>query len=115
MNEILYKIEKISSLLGLKFLTRNPYPAWKFNSNSIIQNVLKDSYKELFGEVIKVQAVHAGLETGVFIEKMPYLDIIAYGPNAYELHNPKEHMNIPSCFKTWDVLVKTLENIIHYY
>lgn len=115
MKEIQCKIEKISKLLNFKYLVRNPYPEWNYNSNSMIQNVFKDSYKELLGDDVKIQAVHAGLETGVFIEKMPYLDIISYGPNAYELHNPKEHMNITSCFKTWDVLAKTLENTIDYY
>ncbi len=109
------KIEKISKLLNLNYSTRDPYPEWNYNDQSIIQNVFKDSYKELLNKDINIKAVHSGLETGIFIERIPKLDIIAYGPNAYELHNPKEHLYIDSCFKAWDVLVKTLENTIKYY
>ncbi|MGL5712810.1 MAG: peptidase dimerization domain-containing protein, partial [Paraclostridium sp.] len=113
--EIENVIENISNVLGFNYSTRDEYPEWNYNHNSIIRNVFLDNYKDLCKEDMKVEAIHAGLETGILMEKIPELDIVSYGPNAYELHNPKEHLNIPSCFKVWDVLTNVLENTINYY
>lgn len=111
--EIERKIEIISNLLGLEYSTRDEYPHWSYKNDSILQNLFRDTYEELFNESLKVKMVHAGLETGVFLGKNKNLDVVSYGPNAYELHTPKEHLNIPSCIKSWDMLVKVLENTIN--
>ncbi|MGL6107767.1 aminoacyl-histidine dipeptidase [Romboutsia sp.] len=109
------KIEKLSKLLEFRYSTRDAYPEWNYNDKSIMKDIFLYSYKDIFKNEMKIQAVHAGLETGIFIEKIPNLDIVSFGPNAYELHNPNEHLNIPSCLKSWDILTKALENIINYY
>lgn len=35
-------------------------------------------YKEMFGKDVKVEALHAGLECGIMIAKIPGLDCVSF-------------------------------------
>ena len=61
---------------------------------------------------MKKKAAHAGVECGIFCKKMPYLDIVSIGPTMYEVHTPNEHVSINSAIRTYEFLVKILENMI---
>ncbi len=87
------------------------YPGWKPNPSSEILKVASDVYRDLFGEEIRVKAIHAGLECGLFLEKAPRLDMISFGPTMRGVHSPDEKLNIPSVAKFWKHLVALLENI----
>ena len=87
------------------------YPGWKPNPKSEILTVAADVYRELFGEEVKVKAIHAGLECGLFLEKAPRLDMISFGPTMRGVHSPDEKLNIPSVAKFWKHLVALLERV----
>jgi dipeptidase D len=53
---------------------------------------------------MKIKAIHAGLECGILVEKMPYLDVISYGADMFNFHTPEEHFSIPSVERTWDYI-----------
>ena len=61
---------------------------------------------------MKKEAIHAGLECGVIYKKMPNLDIVSIGPNVYDVHTPDEHISISSAIRTYEFLLKILENMI---
>ena len=63
------------------------------------------------GKEAKIVAIHAGVECGLFNEKLGNLDMISFGPNLYDVHTPQEHMSITSVKNTWDYLLKILEEI----
>src|SRR5699024_2418273 len=56
------------------------YPGWSYKEDSRIREVFKESYRSLFGSEIKIEAIHAGLECGLFSDAIPDLDAIAVGP-----------------------------------
>lgn len=43
-----------------------------------------------------MEALHAGLECGLFLEKMPSLDMVSFGPTLKDIHSPGEKANIRS-------------------
>ena len=92
-------------------LSSGGYPGWKPNPSSEVLKVTADVYRDLFGAEIKVKAIHAGLECGLFLEKAPRLDMISFGPTMRGVHSPDEKLNIPSVEKFWKHLVALLENI----
>lgn len=96
---------------GAKVRHSGGYPGWKPNPDSEILKVARDTYFELFGEEIKVKAIHAGLECGLFLEKVPRLDMISFGPTMRGVHSPDEKLNIPSVSKFWKHLTVLLDNI----
>jgi len=103
--------EKIIALVGLaqaELQIAHRSPAWAFNPDSLILKKLVSYYKEKTGEDPKVVAMHGGLECGIFAEKLPGLDIVALGPNMYDLHTPQERLSISSTKIIWDFLCGVL-------
>ncbi len=70
-------------------------------------------YKDLFQKEPQVKAVHAGLECGLFFEKIPGLDCISFGPDIFDIHTTrkKEHLSISSTKRVWEYLCSVLERI----
>ena len=104
-------VEAHFTLAGASITHSDPYPGWAPNMESPILNVAIDVYKRLFGETPKTSALHAGLETGLFLINYPNLDMISFGPTLRGVHSPKEKMHIPSVAKFWTYLTSILETI----
>jgi len=108
---IRHQIAMLAELLGADYSEMNEYPAWEFNPNSHLRDIAVKTYEELTGEKAIVKATHGGLECGVFCDKMPGLDVIAFGPNAFGAHTPEEKLSISSFARVWEFIVKLLENL----
>jgi dipeptidase D len=108
--------EKLTSLLELsgmryKFYNRNRGPEWSPDFNSNIANIAKNTYKELFGEDININAIHAGLECAVFKQHNPQLEIISMGPTILGAHSTDERLKVSSILKVWKFLVTFLDQL----
>ena len=66
-------------------------------------------YQEMYGKKPEVQAIHAGLECGLLLDKCPRLDIISIGPDMKDIHTTEETLSISSTRRVWEYLVKLLE------
>ena len=84
------------SLAGAEVKQGSGYPGWKPNTNSPIMKVCADTYRDLYGKEPEIMAIHAGLETGLFLTKDPYLDMVSIGPTMEGVHSPDERLYIPS-------------------
>ncbi len=116
--EYSYKVvyEKIGALLSLaglefKFKRRISVGSWNPDFSSNLLKVSKDTYKELFNEDVKVQAIHATLETGLFKLKFPKIDIISMSPKIEGAHSPSERLDVKSVEKYWKFLLGILKNL----
>ena len=58
---------------------------------------------------MRIQAIHAGLECGLFSERIADLDCVSIGPDMFDVHSPNERLSIPSTQRTWNYLLKVLE------
>lgn len=87
------------------------YPAWEYNSNSYLQNVYKTVYKNNIGEEPNVEAIHAGLECGVFSSQIEGIDCIAIGPQLYDVHTVNERLSISSTVKFYNILIDILKTL----
>lgn len=94
---------------GIK--TYGHYPAWEYNSNSSLQNLYTETYKEMFEKEPDVAAIHAGLECGVFAGAINDFDCIAIGPNLFDVHIVNERLDIKSTENIYNLLVKMLEKL----
>ena len=93
-----------------KIETCGHYPPWEFNNNSTLQTVYKEAYLNQFGSKPKVEAIHAGLECGVFADKISGFDCIAIGPDVYDVHTVNERLRISSTEAFYKLILKILEN-----
>ena len=87
------------------------YPGWAPNPDSPILKVCVQAYKTLFNTPIKVKAIHAGLECGIFLDAFPYLDMISFGPTLKGVHSPAERLDIESTGKFWKLLLQILKMV----
>ena len=89
--------------------TRGEYPAWEYRKKSKLRDLCTAVYKELYYKEMKVEAIHAGLECGVFSEKIKDLDCVSLGADVFDVHTPKEHLSISSTKRTYEYLWEVLK------
>lgn len=101
--------QQIADMLECELSTDSDYPEWPYHTESKIRKLFVQSYKEKYGSDIEIIAVHAGIECGILIEKIPGLDAISIGPDMYHVHTPNEHLSIPSTIENWEYFLYTLK------
>ncbi|MCL2168617.1 MAG: aminoacyl-histidine dipeptidase [Defluviitaleaceae bacterium] len=103
------RIGAMATALGGTAKTTDGYPGWAYSPVSALRETFKKVYFDKYGKDATIMAIHAGLECGVFADKIPGLDMISFGPDMFELHTPDERVSISSverCFDFFkDVLV----------
>ncbi len=105
------RITELAEFLGGTAELYGDYPGWEYNPNSVFRDAFIASCTSILGKKPRIEAIHAGLECGLFCEKIPGLDCISYGPNIYDIHTPEESLSISSTQNVWKVLVEFLKNI----
>lgn len=109
--EIVERNKCITEILGGTFITNAGYPEWPYKTDSKIREICKDVYLKMYGKDAEVVAVHAGLECGLFKEKLGDLDMISFGPDIIDIHTPDEHMSISSASRCYEYLLEVLKEI----
>jgi dipeptidase D len=87
------------------------YPGWKPNPESPIVKKSVAIYEKLFGSEPAVKAIHAGLECGLLIEKVPGMDVVSVGPEIHNAHSPEEKVQISSVQKFYRHVTAMLEDL----
>ena len=87
------------------------YPGWKPNPDSAILGRTVEVYKRLFGAKPEVKAIHAGLECGLLLEKVPGMDAVSIGPQIEGAHSPEECVQISSVAKFYKHVAALLEDL----
>jgi dipeptidase D len=108
---IAWKIAASFQLINAEVKLEGGYPGWKPNMQSPILKAMSNVYKEMFGNVPEVKAIHAGLECGLIGGVYPNLDMISFGPTIRFPHSPDEKVNIASVVKFWKFLKGALEQV----
>ena len=56
----------------------------------------------------EIQAIHAGLECGLFSAKIPGLECISIGPDMRDIHTTEERLSISSTERVWNYVLEIL-------
>ena len=86
------------------------YPGWKYAVNSPLRDKMVRVFTDMYGRAPKVEAIHAGLECGFFMDKAPDIDAVSIGPDMQDIHSPSERLSISSTQRTYDYLLKVLSD-----
>lgn len=105
------KIAAIFEMAGAVVEFTGGYPGWKPNPDSPILKVMQNVYKNKYGKMPEIKAIHAGLECGLLGGVYPNWDMISFGPTIRSPHSPDEKVNIATVQKFWDYLVDVLKNV----
>lgn len=102
------RLDCICRLAGGEVNFSGDYPAWEYEPDSTVRTLVTGVYREQTGKEPVIEAIHAGLECGVFAGKLPGLDCVSLGPNLYDIHTPQERMEVASVDRTWKLLLEVL-------
>ncbi|MBN1499250.1 MAG: aminoacyl-histidine dipeptidase [Spirochaetes bacterium] len=91
--------------------TWGDYPDWPLKPKSKLEQICVNTYKSMFKKEPVVKGIHAGLEGGVFLEKLPHLEAISLGPDMWEVHSINEKLSISSVERTYDLLISILQQL----
>ena len=98
------KVTLLVEQLGGRVDFQGDYPAWPYARNSKLRDLCVEIFKKQYGYEPKIEMMHAGLECGILSGKLEGLDCISFGPNQYDIHTPKEHLDIASAARVWEYL-----------
>jgi dipeptidase D len=88
------------------------YPAWEPSTSSPILKEAVKIYKDIFNKEPVIETVHAGLECGIIAQKTKSpIDMLSFGPDIREAHNPEEKVSISSTADCWKLLKEIVANI----
>lgn len=100
--ELTDRVSTLIEMLGGTVELKGDYPAWEYNPDSKLRNVMVETHRELFGKEPKLEAIHAGLECGIFSGKIKGLDCVSYGPDIVDIHTTNERLSIESTARYWE-------------
>ena len=109
--ELLEQLKKLAEMFDAAYTQQGDYPAWEFKKESRLREVMVRTYREMFHSEPRVEAIHAGLECGLFSEKLPGLDCVSIGPQMHDIHTSRERLDIASTERTWKFLLEVLKNL----
>ena len=110
-DEIADRVKALFSMIGAEVAFDDSYVGWAPNPDSKVLKVAEESFESLFHHKPKVEALHAGLECGLFLEKMPNLDMVSFGPTLKDIHSPNEKANIKSVGEFWQLLTEIIRRL----
>lgn len=90
---------------------RGEYPAWEYKKDSHLRDVCCEVFKDTYGREANVITIHAGLECGIFSNKIEGLDCISIGPDNFDIHTTEEHLSISSTARVFDFIKRVLAKI----
>ena len=110
-NLLALQIRTLCEHLGGQYTESGAYPAWEYKQESKLRDVMVAVYEELYGGKPKLDVIHAGVECGLFMDKMKDLDCVSYGPQMYDIHTPNERLHVDSVQRTWEYTLEILKRL----
>lgn len=96
---------------GASYDEHGAYPAWEYRKHSPLRDLMIRVFEELYGRRPVVEAIHAGLECGLFSGKLPGLDCVSFGPDMQDIHTTRERLSVASAARTWSYLLAVLKQL----
>lgn len=105
------RLDSLMTLLGGTIEVRGDYSGWEYRQNSPLRDLLVEVFTQQYGHAPKIEAIHAGVECGIFAGKLPGLDCVSFGPDLTEIHTCRERMYIGSVQRLWVMVLETLKRM----
>ncbi len=107
-DELIERLKKTTSDFGGTNKVTGVYPGWEYKTESPLRDKMVRVFKDMYGYEPKVEAIHAGLECGFFMDKASDIDAVSIGPDMQDIHTTSERLSISSTARTYEYVLKIL-------
>ncbi|MBQ2890311.1 MAG: aminoacyl-histidine dipeptidase [Clostridia bacterium] len=105
------RLSAITESLGGEMELSGNYPGWEYRIDSPLRDLMTEVFKDQYGKYPKIEAIHAGLECGVFAGKIDDFEAISIGPDMKDIHTFSERLYIKSTERTYNLILETLKRM----
>lgn len=105
------RLHCLMTQLGGRLEVSGDYPGWEYRKESPLRELMTEVFTEQYGHAPKIEAIHAGVECGLFAGKIPGLDCVSFGPDLTDIHTFRERMHIASVGRTWALVTEVLRRM----
>ncbi len=106
------RCERSLEASGAAVVYENAFPGWEARVDTELLAIAEATYERLFGHPPKREAIHAGLECGVLGDRVPGLEMIAFGPDIFDAHTPSESLALDSVEPFWRFVVELAASLV---
>lgn len=106
--DLLSRLSCVAESRGASVEFSGNYPAWEYRKDSTLREDMIRIYEKMFGVKPVIQAIHAGLECGIFAGKIEGLDCVSMGPDILDIHTSEERLSISSTKRMYEYLLEVL-------
>ena len=108
---LIQRLQCLAQQLGGTMTLAGDYPGWAYRQDSPLRELMLDVFTAQYGYAPRIEAIHAGLECGLFAGKIPGLDCVSFGPDLTDIHTPRERMSVASVQRVWTMLLEILRRM----
>ena len=106
--ELQERLSEICELFGFGMNLRGDYPGWAYKKDSPLRDAARSLFQEKYGKEPEIVTIHAGLECGIFSDKIEGLDCISIGPDMSGIHTTEEKLSISSSIRVYEFVCELL-------
>ncbi|MCQ2528009.1 MAG: aminoacyl-histidine dipeptidase [Saccharofermentans sp.] len=110
-DELKARIEAIAGEIGAGFSFSGDYPGWAYRKDSALRDIMFQTFVDMYGREPVVQAIHAGVECGMFAQAIDDFDAVSIGPDMMDIHTPGERLYVESTKRVWEYLLEVLARL----
>ena len=111
LNRVRSELKELGERVDAEVYQGPAYPGWQPELDSQFLGLVKQEYEREYGKEVKLKAIHAGLETGLFKGINPRIQLVSIGPEMKDVHSPQERVYIKSVDLLWRVVKAVLTKL----
>ena len=114
LDEIIVMVRTMAERTNFNLTVGSQSPAWRERENSVLAKIMGEVYAaQNSGAAMKIESIHAGLETSWHAAKNPDLDMVSIGVTTTGIHTPAERVEIAAIVPEAKLMMDTLRRIAH--
>ena len=112
LDEIIVMARTMAERTNFNLTVGSQSPAWRERENSVLAKLMGEVYAAQNGGAgMKIESIHAGLETSWHAAKNPELDMVSIGVTTTGIHTPAERVEVATIVPEAKLLMGTLRRI----
>ena len=112
LDEIIVMARTMAERTNFNLMVGSQSPAWSERENSLLAKIMGEVYAaQNDGAEMKIESIHAGLETSWHAAKNPELDMVSIGVTTTGIHTPAERVDVTTIVPEAKLMLETLRRI----